>query len=144
MEKELISIIIPIYNTDKYINRCLQSVIAQTYKKIEIILIDDGSTDKSFEICKKYSNQDSRIRLIHQNNRGSSATRNRGIKEATGKMITFIDSDDWINEKYIETLYYNMIYNKAQLSVCGYQRVAEEKKVVTKEEKILPVTETRR
>ena len=91
---ELISIIIPIFNCEKYIKRCLNSLINQTYKNIEVILIDDGSTDRSSEICKDYSKRDQRIKYIRQNNQGVSAARNRGLDIAKGKYMGFCDSDD--------------------------------------------------
>ena len=91
-----ISIVIPIYNAEDHLQRCVDSVLNQTEKNIEIILVDDGSKDNSIEICKNYLNQDKRVQLIHQENSGVSAARNRGIEQACGEYIGFIDSDDWI------------------------------------------------
>lgn len=102
---ELISIIIPVYNAEKFLKRCIESVINQTYKNIEIILIDDGSTDDSFNICQKYMDMDSRIIAIHKENQGVSFARNEGIRISKGIYITFIDSDDWIEKNEIEVLY---------------------------------------
>ena len=82
---ELVSIVVPIYNTEQYIPKCIESLINQTYKNLEIILIDDGSTDNSFNICKKYQKEDERIKLFHKENGGVSSARNYGIKKATGK-----------------------------------------------------------
>ena len=101
---EKISIIVPIYNVEEYIEKCVDSLINQTYKNIEIILVDDGSTDKSYDICKKYSETDSRIKLIHKENGGLSDARNVGIDNATGDYITFLDSDDWISYDYSEIM----------------------------------------
>ena len=92
-----ISVIVPIYNAELYLEQCLESIKNQTYKNFEVIMIDDGSTDKSQEICKKFSNSDKRFKLICQKNSGVSAARNKGISEATGKYIYFCDSDDFCN-----------------------------------------------
>lgn len=101
---DLVSVIIPIYNVEKYIDECIESVIQQTYKNIEIILIDDGSKDKCGKICDAYMRQDKRIKVIHKENGGLSDARNKGLDVATGKYITFIDSDDYISKYYIERL----------------------------------------
>jgi glycosyltransferase involved in cell wall biosynthesis len=97
-----ISVIIPVYNTEKYLYRCIDSVIKQTHKNLEIILVDDGSTDNSGKICDWYKNKDSRIRVIHKKNAGQSSARNIGIELATGDYIVFVDSDDWIAENIYE------------------------------------------
>lgn len=118
LNNPLISIIIPVYNTSKYLTRCLESIIKQTYQNIEIICIDDGSTDNSFKIIKKYATKDPRIKALSQANSGQSSARNKGIKKATGKYICFIDSDDEIAPTYIEQLL-NSLDNNKVLSVCG-------------------------
>lgn len=105
MKAKDISVIVPVYNIEKYLPKCIDSIINQTYKTIEILLIDDGSTDESGKICDEYALKDNRIRVIHKENQGLSATRNIGIKESTCDYIVFIDSDDYINEDYLETLY---------------------------------------
>lgn len=105
METKNISVIVPVYNIAKYLPKCIESIINQTYKTIEILLINDGSTDESGKICDEYAQKDNRIKVIHQNNQGISATRNNGIKASTCDYIIFIDSDDYIEEDYIETLY---------------------------------------
>ncbi len=99
-----ISLIVPVYNVEKYLNKCLDSILKQTYHNLEIILIDDGSTDSSPKICDKYALKDSRIKVFHESNKGLSATRNLGIKYSSGKYISFIDSDDVLTEDYCETL----------------------------------------
>lgn len=96
MSTPLISVIIPVYNVEKYLRRCLDSVIAQTYQKLEIICVDDGSIDDSGKICDQYAVRDARIKVIHQENQGLSAARNRGIDAADGEYIAFVDSDDYI------------------------------------------------
>ncbi len=100
-----ISVIIPIYNVEKYLARCLDSVVNQTLTDIEIICVDDGSTDKSIVIAKEYAEKDNRISIIHQENKGVSAARNAGMKIASGKYISFIDGDDWIDLDFLEKLY---------------------------------------
>lgn len=101
MNNCLVSIIIPVYNVEKYLKRCLDSVINQTYSNIEIILVNDGSTDNSLNICINYANQDNRIKLISQKNQGLSAARNVGIDSATGNYLMFLDSDDWLDVEVI-------------------------------------------
>lgn len=104
LEKNLISIIIPIYNSDSFLNRCIDSVINQSYKELEIILVDDGSTDYSGIICDNYANVDDRIIVIHQKNSGVSVARNTGLQMSHGKYILFIDSDDCVSNYYVEIL----------------------------------------
>ena len=94
--KPAISVIIPVYNVEKYLDKCIKSVIAQTFSSLEILLIDDGSTDNSGAMCDSYALNDARIRVIHKQNGGLSDARNRGIEEASGHYLSFIDSDDYI------------------------------------------------
>lgn len=115
---ELVSIIVPVYNTEKYLNKCLNSILTQTYKNIEVILINDGSTDNSLKVCKEYEKKDKRIKLINKENEGLSATRNLGILTAKGKYIGFIDSDDFIEEDMFKNLYEDMINNNSDISIC--------------------------
>lgn len=126
-EKDLVTIIIPIYNVEKYVEKCLDSVIKQSYKNIEIILINDGSTDLSGKICEKYAKIDKRIKYIDKKNEGVSKTRNLGIKMATGSFVIFVDADDYISEKCVETLYQQIIYNNADISICGNVDLYEKK-----------------
>ena len=104
MKNQTISVIIPVYNVKEYLDTCLDSVKAQTYSELEVILVDDGSVDGSAELCDRYAMQDSRFRVIHQENAGASKARNRGIEEATGNYIAFLDSDDWLEPDAYETL----------------------------------------
>ena len=99
-----VSVIVTVYNTEKYVEECIISLINQTYKNIEVILIDGGSTDKTPEICHEYEKEYENIRVVHKENEGVSAARNRGIEEATGDYILFVDGDDWIENNTIETL----------------------------------------
>lgn len=107
MDNELISIIIPVYNVYQYLDRCVESVVRQTYKNIEIILVDDGSTDGSSEKCDEWAKRDCRIRVVHNNNAGQSAAKNSGIDIARGKYLGFVDSDDYIDSNMYETLHSN-------------------------------------
>ena len=116
MEKDLISVIIPVYNIEIYIKRCVNSIINQTYKNLEIILVDDGSTDNSGKICDDYEKKDARIKVIHKENGGLSDARNCGIEKSNGKYITTVDGDDFVTEKYVETLYNLIIENSADIS----------------------------
>ncbi len=104
-QRELISIIIPVYNTELYLQRCIDSILNQTYANLEVLLIDDGSTDLSLVICKKYEKKDSRVRVFHQSNAGASAARNVGLENAKGEYIMFVDSDDFIGCEMVECHY---------------------------------------
>ena len=117
---EKISVIVPIYNVEKYLKQCLDSIINQTYKNLEIILVNDGSTDKSGSICEQYKCMDNRIKLINKNNGGLSDARNIGLLNATGEYISFIDSDDFISLNMYEVLYNNIIKSKSDIVWCDY------------------------
>ena len=108
--KDLISVIVPVYNVESYLNRCIESLVRQTYKYLEIILVDDGSLDGCPHICDKWSERDNRIHVIHKTNGGLSSARNAGLKVAKGEYIAFLDSDDWIHTKFIEHLYLSLIH----------------------------------
>lgn len=123
---DLVSIIVPVYNVEKYLEKCLDSLINQTYRNLQIILVDDGSRDGSGTICDRYAEQDNRIQVIHKKQSGVSAARNTGLEAAKGSYICFVDSDDWIHEKMIETMYENMMEEKAQISIIGYDMVWED------------------
>lgn len=125
MRRPLISVIVPVYNVERYLSRCIDSILAQTYEDLEIILVDDGSTDSSGQICEAYAETDPRIRTLHKQNGGMSDARNAGIQAASGEYGTFVDSDDYIAEDCIEYLYEMTSANNAQIAVCGYQKVYE-------------------
>lgn len=129
MNNELISIVVPVYNVEEYLEKCVSSIRNQTYKNLEIILVDDGSKDSSGVLCDKIAGEDSRIHVVHKENGGISSARNAGIEIATGKYIGFIDSDDYIDERMFELLYNALIKNNAQMSVCNYSWVDETGKV---------------
>ncbi len=117
---EKITVIVPVYNVENYLNKCLDSIITQTYKNIEIIVVNDGSTDNSGEICQEYAQKDNRIVYIEQGNAGLSATRNTGLDNMSGDYVTFVDSDDWIEQDYLETLYKKIVEYQADIAVGNY------------------------
>jgi glycosyltransferase involved in cell wall biosynthesis len=123
----LISIIIPVFQVEKYLDKCLSSIINQTYKNLEIIIIDDGSTDNCPEICNKYQAEDSRIKVIHKNNEGLSRTRNIGLSLARGEFVSFVDSDDWIETNMYEVLITELKKSNVDIVVCSYQVEYEDK-----------------
>ena len=125
---EKISVIVPFYNVENYANRCINSIVNQTYKNLEIILVDDGSKDSSGIICDEWKDKDSRITVIHKQNGGLSDARNEGIKYTTGEYIAFIDSDDFIDKDMFEVLYNNIKETDSQISVCKYIQVEEDEK----------------
>ena len=100
----MISVIVPVYNVEEYLEECLESVQNQTYTNFEVILVNDGSTDNSKEICERYCKQDTRFHLLNQENQGQSAARNHGVTASKGELITFVDSDDVLSIKYLEIL----------------------------------------
>lgn len=114
----MISIIVPVYNVEKYIRKCIESILSQTYPDWELILIDDGSKDNSRIICDEYAQKDNRIISVHQINAGVSAARNKGIEFSTGDYITFIDSDDWVDSNYLEA-FINASPRKGSITYCG-------------------------
>lgn len=121
--KSVISVIVPVYNVESYLNKCLASICNQTKKELEILLINDGSTDNSPFICEAFAERDSRIMVIHhQTCQGVSAARNTGVRNATGELIGFVDSDDWILPDMFENLENIMKENNSDISVCGYAR----------------------
>ena len=121
----MISVIVPIYNVEKYLRKCIDSIIGQTYRDLQIILIDDGSPDGCGEICDEYAQKDSRIVVIHQKNSGVSAARNAGLKIAMGEYVGFVDPDDYIEPKMYEKMLEVFETNKVDLVVCGYDYVDE-------------------
>ena len=116
-KQPLISVVVPIYKVEEYINKCLDSIINQTYKNLEIILVDDGSPDNCGKICDDYVKKDKRIKVIHKINGGLSDARNKGIEKAKGEYITFIDSDDYIEKEYVELLYKTIIEEDSDIAI---------------------------
>ncbi|WP_133067104.1 glycosyltransferase family 2 protein [Eubacterium maltosivorans] len=125
----MISVIVPVYKVEKYLVRCLESILQQTYQDFEIILIDDGSPDNSGLICDKYVQKDKRIKVLHQKNSGLSDARNRGLEIASGEYIAFIDSDDWIDPYYFEILMSNLIKYDLDISICNFYKTTASEKI---------------
>lgn len=122
---ELISVIIPIYNSDKYLSRCILSIQEQLYENLEIILVDDGSTDDSLKICQEYAEKDLRIKVIHKENGGLSSARNKGLECSSGEYIFFVDSDDYIATETLQILLNEIKLNYADVAMCEYIKVDE-------------------
>lgn len=131
---KLISIIVPIYKVENYIHKCIDSLVNQTYKNIEIILVDDGSPDNCGKICDKYASKDERIKVIHKENGGLSAARNDGMDFCTGEYVTFVDSDDYISYSFCEDLMNAIDENDVDIAICNVKRFTDGEEV--KEEKI--------
>ena len=138
MRTPLISVIIPVYNVEKYLHRCLDSVIAQTYQNLEIICVDDGSIDDSGKICDQYAVRDARIKVIHQENQGLSAARNRGLDAAEGEYIAFVDSDDYILEDMYKKMLDKLLNYNVDLCVCQWQYEFSDGRQVVKKKNIDP------
>lgn len=122
MNEDLISVIVPIYNVDKYLNVCLDSIISQSYTNLEIILVDDGSKDNCSKICDEYASKDKRIKVIHKENGGLSSARNAGLDICKGEYIAFVDSDDCVLPDFIKQLHDLIIKHNVELSFCDYYR----------------------
>ena len=116
-----ISIIVPVYNVEKYFKNCIESILSQTFKDFELILVNDGSTDSSGNICDEYAKRDNRIKVIHQENKGQASARNKGLDIARGKYIGFVDSDDTIHPRMYEILYDLIIKSNSDISFCSYK-----------------------
>lgn len=142
----LVSVIVPVYNVKRYLGKCLKSLSRQTYENIEIIIVDDGSTDGSEKICDEFAKKELRARVFHKKNGGLSSARNFGIKKARGEYLAFVDSDDFVDENFIKKLFQAIVDANAEIAVCGYNdtRPAEKKisgkdatiKLLTKQENI--------
>lgn len=126
MNEPLISIIIPVYNMEQYLERCLDSVLNSSYCNVEIICIDDGSTDKSLEILRRYEANDSRIVVFTQKNGGVSSARNTGLRTMTGEYVTFVDPDDYVHPEYLKQLYAAIQHTETGISISPFQRVGDE------------------
>lgn len=136
--KALISVIIPVYNVEKYVSKCITSVISQTYTNLEILLIDDGSTDGSGTICDSYIQKDKRVKVIHKENGGLSSARNCGLAHATGEYIAFIDSDDYVKPNFIETLHKRLVTDNSDIAVCNFDRTDENGNIISEFSLITP------
>ena len=121
----LVSVVVPIYNVESYLKECVDSILFQTYKNLEIIVVDDGSTDGSETLYDEYAAQDARVRVLHKKNGGLSDARNAGMKVATGDLITFVDSDDYISKDFIEILFEAMLENKSDIAIANMKRTSK-------------------
>ena len=119
----MITVIVPVYNVETYLRRCVRSLLKQTYSKLEILLIDDGSTDSSGKLCDELAETDSRIQVLHKPNGGLSHARNVGMDMASGEYIAFLDSDDWADPTWLETLHRFMLSHRAQIAECSYRSI---------------------
>lgn len=134
-EQPLVSIIIPVYNAEKYIQTCLESITKQTYSNIEVIAVDDGSLDQSLKICQQYQLEYPMIKSFHKKNEGVAKTRNYGLHKAKGDFITFVDSDDFIHPDYVRNLVDQLLHNQADIAICNFYKILEGKKVPNYKEK---------
>lgn len=121
---DLISIIVPVYNASKHLDRCVRSILVQTYSNFELILVDDGSEDNSLVLCESYMEVDHRVSVIHQKNAGVSVARNTGLAAMKGKYFCFVDSDDFVEPEMVDKLYHNLVSNNADISICGFKNVS--------------------
>lgn len=124
----LVTVIIPVYNVEQYLNKCIESVRGQTYKNLEIILIDDGSPDRCPQICDEYAEIDNRIRVIHKKNGGQGSARNRALDICSGEYIAFLDSDDYWDENYVVSLMEEFADSEIDIVVCNYHCISPEGK----------------
>lgn len=127
--EQLISVIVPVYQAERFLDRCVTSLLKQTYEKIEILLIDDGSKDRSLEKCLEWQSRDERVKVLHHENRGVGYTRNRGITQSKGEFFCFLDSDDYLEHNAIECMQKEMNDTDADLCICGYTSVFEQKTI---------------
>lgn len=130
MQQPLISVIVPIYNVEDYLDRCVESIVNQTYRNLEVILVDDGSPDNCPKICDKWADKDNRIKVVHKENGGLSDARNAGMAFATGDVVSFIDSDDWIELNMYETMLNQMEKDDSDIVSCGVKWVEEDGTVI--------------
>lgn len=136
--EEKISVIIPIYQVENFLRKCIETIVEQTYQNLEIILVDDGSKDNCPQICDEYARKDERIKVIHKENGGLSDARNVGIENATGDYLFFIDSDDWVEKDILSHLYIMLKENKADIAECQYEKVYQEQDIIENEkEKVM-------
>ncbi len=131
MENRMVSVIVPVYNIESYLDKCLSSILTNTYRDLEVICVNDGSTDKCPEILRKWKDRDCRVIVIDQENRGLPEARNSGLDAATGEYIAFVDSDDWVHPRYFESMLDCMETNTADMVVCGCREFEPEEEVET-------------
>lgn len=133
---DLVSVIVPVYKVEAYLDRCLKSIVRQTFKNLQIILVDDGSPDTCPQKCDKWAKIDSRVTVLHKKNEGSSSARNYGLRAAKGEYICFVDSDDWVAENYVEKLWFNLRHYEADVAYCDFLFVSKPVSISQPPEKI--------
>ena len=121
-----VSVIVPVYNVEKYIHRCVDSILGQTFSDLELIRVDDGSPDNCPSICDEYAAKDNRVRVIHQENRGLSAARNAGLDVMAGEFVSFVDSDDWLEDSFLEVMLKHIWNEESDIAMCGVRKVWQE------------------
>jgi len=129
MEHPLITVIVPCYNVEKYVDKCISSIVGQTYSNLEILLIDDGSTDQTGILCDAWQEKDKRIRVIHQQNEGLSYARKTGIENTTAEYVAFVDSDDWIDPNMFASMIQALISSNSDIAQCGYRKMYEDGRI---------------
>lgn len=139
MDTVVITVVVPVYQVERYLGRCVESILKQQYSNLDVILVDDGSKDSSSKICDDYAAKDSRIRVIHKTNGGLSSARNVGISAARGKYIAFIDSDDCINPAMISTLYHICCQYHTNIAMCRYMKFSDDSEIVNIEQPLAAV-----
>ena len=126
----LISVIVPVYNVEKYLRQCLDSILAQTYKELEVVMVDDGSTDSCGDICEEYAAKHENFKVIHKENAGLGFARNTGLEHITGEYVVFVDSDDYLDPTLIETLYSSLVRDGVDMCKCGVRRITDDGEIV--------------
>ena len=129
MEKCMVSVIVPFFNAESDLKKCVDSILNQTYQNIELVMVDDGSTDSSLKICKDYATKDYRVHVYHQKNCGVALARNRGLRESKGEYISFVDADDYIEPDFVEKLYHACRSRHCNLSMCNYDEIKGNKRI---------------
>ena len=140
VEEKLISVIVTAYNIEQYLPRCMDSILAQTWKQLEIILVDDGSTDATPQICDEYCKAHENVQVVHQKNAGPSVARNAGVALAKGEYIGYVDGDDWIEADMYESMLKALVFNNADIAICAYREVGEGCEKVDFTGNIIPLT----
>lgn len=128
--KSKVSVIVPVYNAEKTLHKCITSILEQSFAEFELILVDDGSTDNSLNVCNGYANRDPRVTIIHKKNEGSIAARRTGVVTAESGYVTFVDADDWVHRDLIATLYAESVKHDADITVCNYYKVISDRAIV--------------
>ena len=139
---DIISIIVPVYNVKDYLQRCVDSLLAQTYTNIEIILVDDGSTDGSGKLCDDLAEREARVKVLHKENGGTASSRNAGFKIASGEYISHVDSDDWVSPEFIEKLHNLAVENDCEISECSYVKTDRQDETINNSNESLTIVDT--